>query len=69
MCEDGCHPQVVLQVVIAFIVDAFMQQNNRKEIKKKEMGYVVDDADCIEGISVLTMKENGLGPIYTVELH
>ena len=43
-------PQVVLQVVIAFIVDAFvlqLQQNNLK--KNLEQNNAVDDADCIEG--------------------
>ena len=54
-----CCPQVVLQVVIAFIVDAFvlqLQQDNQKKIKQKKKIlersiYVAapDDTDCIEG--------------------
>ena len=48
----------MLQVVIAFIVDAFvlqLQQNSQKKMKQKKILerniYVVaaDDADCIEG--------------------
>ena len=52
MMKDCCHPQVVLQVVIAFIVDAFVLQLQKKKMKQKEKKNLeqnneVDDADCL----------------------
>ena len=49
--------QVVLQVVIAFIVEAFvlqLEQNNRKKTKQNKKILerrisVTDDTDCVEG--------------------
>ena len=53
--------QVVLQVVIAFIVEAFvlqLEQSNRmkEKMKKKILERhlsVVDDSDCVEGIYII----------------
>lgn len=52
-------PQVVLQVVISFIVEAFVLQleeethRKEKEQKKKLLErnlQIVDDTDCVEGM-------------------
>lgn len=49
---SSCLLQVVLQVVISFIVEAFLLETSHRKKKKNrniEAGPIEEDADCIEG--------------------